>query len=117
MLRLPFAFLVTTASATNKKFEHDVIELGLREWRKSLFSQPFRPWTVGTMDCPNVLNRLVGTIVPTFEHTLIDDVNPSRSLLCRSKTDSSRGASKQRSPPRTYYDYLLGTIVPSRIVT
>ena len=38
--------------------------------------------------------------------TLIDDVNPSRSLLCeaeqrsmRSKNDSSRGASKRRSPP------------------
>ena len=29
---------------------------------------------------------------------LIDDVNPSRSLM-RSKNDSSRGASKRRSPP------------------
>ena len=71
--------------------KHDVIELGQlsqryeQTTRKSLLSQLsqlFRPWTVGTMDCPNncpnVLNRLVdtlhmvgtlGTIVPTFEHT------------------------------------------------
>ena len=50
--------------------KHDVIELGQLSQRyeqttkKSLLSQLsqlFRPWTVGTMDCPNVLNRLVGT--------------------------------------------------------
>ena len=47
--------------------------------------------------------------------TLIDDVNPSRSLLCeteqrtlmRSKNDCSRGASKRRSPPTAHAIVLL----------
>ena len=81
--------------------KHDVIELGQlsqryeQTTRKSLLSQlsqRFRPWTVGTMDCPNVLNRLVGTlgtIVPTFEHTTtfclgqLSQVEMSKSVRAR----------------------------------
>ena len=70
----------------------------------SQISQIFRPWTVGTIDCPNLLNRLVrnlGTI-------LIHDVNPS--VVHRAKSDDCPNI-------RTYYNFLLGTIiVPSRIV-
>ena len=105
--------------------KHYVIELGQlsqrykHTTRKSLFSQLsqlFRPWTVGTMDrpnnCPNMLN---------IHLTMCFRATASERAMVRVMLNRLVGTlslvSKDDCPNIwTYYDFLLGTIVPSRIV-